>query len=293
MKGRIVAIKHMAVHDGDGIRTTLFLKGCPLRCRWCHNPESISPAPQLAYYPQKCIGCKSCVAMCAAHVMGKEGHVFLREKCTLCGKCEAICPGGAITYYGWEKDTEALLPLLLEDRPFYDSSGGGVTISGGEPLLQPEFTAEVLRKLKEAGVHTAVDTCGCVSPAAIEAVVPYTDVFLFDIKAASAALHKALTGSANHLILKNLRALVKRGAQVEVRVPYIPGMNDGELDAIASMLAGLPLRSVKILPYHHFAASKYHALGMRYTLPETSPPSAQALDKAVALFASKGIHATR
>lgn len=291
MKGRIVAIKRMAVHDGDGIRTTLFLKGCPLRCLWCHNPEGISPAPQLAYYPYKCIGCACCTEVCAAHVMGDDGHILLRGSCTLCGRCEEVCLGEALTYYGKEMETDALLPLLLEDRPFYSSTGGGVTLSGGEPLMQPTFAAELLHGLKEAGVHTAVDTCGCVPWAAIEAVMPYTDVFLYDVKAASARVHKALTGRPNQLIVKNLHALADGGAQVEVRVPYIPGMNDGELEAIASMLAGLPLRAVKILPYHHFAASKYDALGMQYGMPETAPPSAQAMERAVALFAAKGIHA--
>lgn len=292
MKGYIASVKRMAVHDGDGIRTTVFMKGCPLRCRWCHNPETLSRAPQTAYYAKKCLNCGACSQYCQANIMINGRHVYMRDKCTSCGRCERLCPGEAFTYYGRETDTEELLPQLLEDRLFYENSGGGVTISGGEPLMQPEFTVELLKRLKAEGIRTAVDTCGYVSPHILESAMPYTDVFLYDVKAADSKVHESLTGRSNELILDNLRLLTENGATVEVRVPLIPGMNDGEMDAVAELLAPLPVKSVKLLAYHHFAASKYEALGMHYNMPEsTVPPDEATMDKTVNCFRKKGVPA--
>lgn len=219
-------------------------------------------------------------------------HVYIREKCISCGRCEPVCPGEAFAYYGRETDVEEILPQLLEDRLFYEHSGGGVTISGGEPLMQPEFTIELLKRLKAEGIRTAVDTCGCVPRHVFERAMPYTDVFLYDVKAADSKVHESLTGRPNELILDNLRALAKAGAAIEVRVPLIPGMNDGEMDAIAKLLAPLPIKRVKLLAYHHFAASKYAALGMRYGMPEsTVSPDEDSMEKMVARFREKGISA--
>ena len=164
MKARIVDIKRMAVHDGPGIRTTLFFKGCPLHCLWCHNPESMPPAPQLAYYADKCVGCMSCVSVCpsGAHQNREGKHLYIHSFCSTCGACVSVCPAQALTLFGREASVDELLPLLLEDRIFYEGSGGGVTLSGGECLAQADFCTELLARLKEHGIHTAVDTCGFV-----------------------------------------------------------------------------------------------------------------------------------
>ena len=274
MKARIIEIKRFAVHDGDGIRTTLFLKGCSLKCVWCHNPEGIGFEPQLAYMPDKCIGCGACVAVCPAGAQSiKDGaHEFDRAKCVGCGKCESECLGNALKLYGKEMSVDEVLPLLVEDRAFYENSGGGVTLSGGECLCHYEFCAELLKKLKEQGIHTAVDTCGMVSRAAIDAVAPYTDVFLYDVKAVSPEVHASCTGHSNERIIENLRYIDSLGKSIEVRYPYVPDYNSGEVEKIGELLATLKnLTGVRVLAYHKYAGSKYESLGMESVLPENMP----------------------
>lgn len=274
MKAYISDIKRFAVHDGDGIRTTVFLKGCPLRCVWCHNPEGLSAVPQLAYYSEKCVGCGECTRVCPfeAHTMSEAGHIFHREKCTGCGTCEAVCFHNALKFYGREMTVDELLPLLLEDREFYENSNGGVTISGGECLVHPHFCAQLLKALKQENINTAVDTCGFVSRSSFELVIPYTDVFLYDIKAFEEAVHIRCTGQSNTLILENLKYLDSLGKKIEVRIPYVPGYNSGEIPKIAEFLSGLKnIIQVRILPYHNYAASKYDALGISHSLPKTIP----------------------
>jgi len=274
MKARVIEIKRFAVHDGDGIRTTLFLKGCPLACVWCHNPEGIGSAPQLAYMEDKCIGCGSCVSGCpsGAHSVKDGLHIFEREKCIGCGKCEEECPVNALKFYGREMSVEELLPLLTEDREFYENSGGGVTLSGGECLCHPDFCAELLARLKEQGIHTAVDTCGAVSREAIDKVMPYTDVFLYDVKAIDGGIHKKCTGRDNALILENLKYIDGCGKQIEVRYPYVPDYNSGEAEKIGEFLSGLKnLTAVRVLAYHKYAGSKYSSLDMENKLPARMP----------------------
>ena len=185
MKARIFEVKRFAVHDGDGIRTTVFFKGCPLKCVWCHNPEGISTKSELAYYAHKCIVCGECQNVCptGAHTIENGKHSFNREKCIICGKCTDVCLSDALILYGKEMTVEELLPVLLKDKDFYDNSGGGVTLSGGECLMQADFCAELLQMLKKEGINTAVDTCGYVPKESIDKVLPYTDTFLYDIKA--------------------------------------------------------------------------------------------------------------
>lgn len=265
MKAVISDIKRFAVHDGDGIRTTVFFKGCPLKCVWCHNPESIAFQPQIAFYENKCVGCGECK---------KEGFTT------------SACLGDARVLYGKEMAVEALLPLLLEDRDFYEASGGGVTLSGGECLCQADFCAELLQQLKKEGIHTAVDTCGFVSRESIDKVIPYTDIFLYDIKAMDRSVHIKCTGQSNKQILENLRHIDSLGKAIEVRIPFVPNYNDDQIEKIAAFLGTLKnVRAVKVLPYHSYAGSKYAALNMENTLPETLPTE-EAVKKAEALLAA-------
>ena len=286
MKARISDIKRFAVHDGPGIRTTVFLKGCTLKCVWCHNPEGISFRPRIAYYENKCIGCGECAAVCkhGAHTFTDGGHRYDRSSCALCGECAQHCLGAALTYFGKEVSADELLPALLEDRDFYETSGGGVTLSGGECLAQADFCAELLARLKAEGIHTAVDTCGSVPRENFDKVIPYTDIFLYDVKAFDEDVHIRCTGQSNRLILENLRYLDGLGRDIEIRIPYVPGYNDGQMEKIAAFLKTLQhVRGIKVLAYHNFAGSKYAALGMENTLPPVLPTEDE-IARAQALF---------
>ena len=274
MKAKIFEIKRFAVHDGDGIRTTVFFKGCPLKCVWCHNPEGIGFKPEIAYYAHKCIGCGECTLVCPsqAHKMSGGVHTFDRKLCIGCGKCKDACLGEALSFYGKEVTSDELLPTLLEDKDFYDSSNGGVTLSGGECLMQADFCAELLKKLKENGVSTAVDTCGYVSRETLDKVIPFTDIFLYDIKAIDEKVHIACTGHSNEKILENIKYLDEKGCKIEVRIPFVPEYNDAEIEKIAELLSTLKnVTKVRVLPYHNFAESKYKALGIDHSLPERIP----------------------
>lgn len=263
MTGKIFEIKRFAVHDGDGIRTTVFLKGCPLRCVWCHNPEGLVRETEEGFYAHKCIGCGACK---------KENFTA------------ADCPGEARVVFGRKVTVEELLPLLLEDKDFYASSGGGVTISGGECLVQADFCAALLKELKENGIHTAVDTCGFVSRSAFEKVMPYTDIFLYDLKAYDRETHIRCTGQPNDIILDNLRHLAACRKDVEIRIPYVPDYNAGEIPQMAEFLATLDnIAALRLLPYHNFAGSKYEALGIMNTLP-TRLPTEEELKEAKAIL---------
>ena len=266
MKATIFEIKRFAVHDGDGIRTTVFFKGCPLRCVWCHNPEGLSFEAQEAFYAHKCINCGKCK---------DEGFTVLD------------CLGEARVLYGKEITVDELLPLLLEDRDFYDNSGGGVTLSGGECLMQADFCANLLKKLKENGIHTAVDTCGFVSKEALDKVIPYTDIFLYDLKAYDEDVHIKCTGQSNKIILQNLLYLDSQGKDVEIRIPYVPNFNTDQIEKIADFLRPLKnIKAVRVLPYHNFVGSKYTALGMENNLPETLPTD-EEIKRAQRRFSSR------
>lgn len=279
MQGLITDIKRFAVHDGDGIRTTVFLKGCSLKCVWCHNPEGISPKPQIAFYSHKCASCGRCAELCGANSFENGKHIFDFDKCVLCGKCESACFNGAFKLYGKRVTVGEVLKIALEDKLFYDSSGGGVTLSGGECLLQPDFCAELLKALKENGINTAVDTCGNVSKEAIDKVLPYTDVFLYDVKAIDEDVHIKCTGFSNKLILDNLKYIDSLGKSLEIRIPFVPQFNDNQIEKIADYLKELKgITKVRVLPYHNFAGSKYKALGMKNTLPAVLPTDKEISD---------------
>ncbi|MBE5743141.1 MAG: glycyl-radical enzyme activating protein [Clostridiales bacterium] len=292
MKAKIFEIKRFAVHDGDGIRTTVFFKGCPLKCVWCHNPEGLCEKPELAYYEHKCISCGECLKVCPsnAHKIENGLHIFERDKCLACGKCESVCLGNALTLYGKEYTVSELVPILLKDKDFYDNSGGGVTLSGGECLLYADFCAELLKQLKERGVNTAVDTCGFVSKTALDKVIPYTDTFLYDIKAMSEERHEKSTGRSNKKIIENLLYLDNKGCKIEIRIPYVPNFNDLEIEGIGKFLSKLKnVTKVRVLSYHNFASSKYESLGIKNNLPNDLPSKTE-IDSAIKTLKSFGLN---
>lgn len=290
IKGRIFGIKRFEIHDGQGLRTTVFLQGCPLRCRWCHNPEGLEAKPLLAFHEMKCTRCGRCADVCPAHTVRDGVHTVDRSICRGCGKCTGVCAANALSVYGEEVTAAELLPRLLEDRVFFEAGGGGVTLSGGEPMMQTAFTLELLRMLRREGIHTALDTCGFAPRDAYEKVFPLVDQFLFDVKAYHSDVHERLTGQKNELILSNLLRLNEMGANIEIRVPYVPNMNDGEMEAIAAFLAPLSsVRAVKILGYHDFAADKYTSVGKRFTSTDAVVPSEEETERVRDMFRRAGL----
>lgn len=297
LTGTIFDIKRYALHDGPGIRTTVFFKGCPLACWWCHNPESQARYAELLFRASRCTRCGACVEVCPQEgIRVAEPFTMDRERCTRCGRCAEVCFSGARELVGREITVAALLREIERDTPFHDASGGGVTFSGGEPLLQPEFLAAALRACREREIHTAVDTCGYASWAAFEALLPDTRLFLYDLKVMDEARHRRFTGVSNAPILRNLRALSAHGAQVIVRVPLIPGVNDAaaDLQALGMFLAALPqVPSVELLGYHDIAGAKYDALDKRYLLADTQPPTPAALESAGCTLEACGVEVMR
>jgi len=286
MVGKIADIKRFAVHDGPGIRTTVFLKGCTLSCIWCHNPECIDPHPELAYYEQKCINCGECVKVCpsCANWIKQGIHVYDRSRCVATGACAEVCLGKALVFYGREMSVEEVMSIVLEDRLFYENSEGGMTLSGGEPLSQALFCKALLMRAKEEKLHTAVDTCGAVPWERIESVLPVTDLFLYDVKHMDSQKHKQYTGAGNELILDNLKHLSNKGAIIEIRIPLIPGINDDDanIDATGAFLGQLKgIQKVRVLPYHSYARSKYVALGKKDKMPHVDAPTDDKLDLVV------------
>ncbi len=251
MKGLISGIKRMEIHDGDGLRTTVFFKGCPLRCVWCHNPESISFKKQIAFFKEKCVLCNTC--------KGKRTEETVKS-----------CPTSALILYGEEYDVDSLVKEVTEDKRFFENSGGGVTLSGGECLAQPEFATAAAKRFHENGISVYIDTCGFASREVFQKIIPYTDKFLYDIKAVDSEVHKKCTGRDNSLILSNLNFLSENGCKTEIRYPLVMGYNDKECDKIGAFLKDMNgITKVKVLQYHNFAASRYDALGMENTLPKT------------------------
>lgn len=274
----IFAVKPFEIHDGDGIRTTVFFKGCSLRCRWCHNPESFESKAELAVEAALCTACGSCAAVCAAHTVCAGEHRFDRAQCTACGRCAAVCPRQALTLYGEERDADDLAEELLKDEIFFKGSGGGVTFSGGEPLLQIDLCVALAQRLKARGVTLAIDTCGEVPRRHLERIAPFADQFLWDIKAVDEAVHIVCTGVSNRRILENLRFADSLSIPIEIRYPYVPTMNDGEWEAVAQFVNGLHnVTALRVLPYHNYAAVKYAALGRDAPLSDVPIPTAEEI----------------
>ena len=272
MYGLITDIKRMAVHDGRGIRTTVFFKGCPLKCVWCHNPEGMSSEKEIAYFEEKCMRCGRCAKICSVHRFDGNMHTIDKSRCDCCGKCAAGCENDAIKIYGRKIDDTELVKIMSEDKVFYEESDGGVTLSGGECLAQPRFAEEVLKGLKKNGINTAVDTCGFVKWEVLERIMKYTDTFLYDMKAFNEETHIKCTGVSNTLIKQNLIRLGENGAETEIRIPYVPGYNSDETELIAEFLSGIKgITGVRLLPYHNLSQSKYSALGRAAELPACLP----------------------
>lgn len=281
-RGIVFDIKRFSIHDGPGIRTTVFFKGCPLRCWWCHNPESQVHEPEMMFHGNRCVGCGACVDVCPQGAISLQGDVAATdaEKCVLCGTCAEVCYADAREIVGREMTAEDVAAEIERDVPFYDESGGGATISGGEPLLQVGFLRAVLRACKEREIHTALDTCGFAPWEALESVRGLVDLFLYDLKLMDDARHRAFTGASNEPILGNLRALAERGHAIALRVPLVPGINDDEenIRRIAVFAAALPrLQRVDVLPYHRAGTDKYSRMHRAYRLPEARPPSQEKI----------------
>lgn len=264
LSATIFDIQRGSYVDGPGIRTTVFMKGCNLGCAWCHNPESQNAKPQRMFYKNKCVLCGKCVTVCPSGALTFDnGPVPDPEKCTLCGKCALWCPADAISVCGKTMDTETVFREVRKDKAFYETSGGGVTVSGGECMLYPDFVAELLDKCKKDGIGTAVDTAGNVPFGSLEKVIPFTDIFLYDIKCVTPDVHKKFTGVVNNRILDNYKLLISLGKRVIVRVPMTVecNANNEEFPKIAAFLNEYKPEKVELLPYHALGENKYRAIG--------------------------------
>jgi pyruvate formate lyase activating enzyme len=281
LPGTIFAIKRYALHDGPDLRVTVFLKGCPLSCRWCHNPEGLHISTTMLTVPGKCVGCGECVTACPQGALfpGSGGMIREQEACTVCGLCAEVCPALAHECVGIKRSVEDVMAEIEKEIPFFAGGTGGVTFSGGEPLAQPDFLEALLLACGNLDLHRAVDTSGFASPETIARMVPHTELFLFDIKHMDPAAHRRATGVDNALILSNLRLLAGSGARVGLRLPLIPGINDDSSNIRATGLfaASLPdIRDIDVLPYHACGQGKYDKLGLPY--PGVDIPSSEAGD---------------
>jgi pyruvate formate lyase activating enzyme len=296
----IFDIRRYSINDGPGIRITLFMKGCPLCCAWCHNPESQSPEVQKLYTASKCIGAQDCIEICPenALIFTPGGIVTDGEQCTLCGLCADACPSKAIEMSGKLYSTAELLNIIERERVHIDQSGGGVTFSGGEPLMHPEFLLEMLKACGQKGLHRTVDTSGFANTKTLLELAKHTDLFLYDLKMMDAVEHKKWTGVDNRLILKNLRILAESGANINIRIPLIKNVNTDEQEMLrmADFVSKLPKKIsdseitepgkpvVNLLPYHNIAKGKYQKLEIPYNEGEMSEPTEDEIERAVKIF---------
>lgn len=278
-QGTIFNIQHYTIHDGPGIRTEIFLKGCPLSCKWCGNPEGRSLEPQPGFFSSRCIGNDKC-GLCKEACGHEDGLHFEdkltsinRDLCIGCMKCAEVCPADAIKAWGWKMDEGQVMDIIRRDISYYESSGGGVTISGGEPLIQPEFTKAILKCCREEGIHTCLESTFCADWRIIEDVIPYADMLITDIKHMDAEIHKKYTGVSNKRILENLSQLSKLDKPIIIRVPVIPGVNDDKenmeatADFILSQMDG-HVEQLQLLPFMRLGEEKYRSLGMDYPMKE-------------------------
>jgi len=283
---KIFNIQHYSVHDGPGIRTTVFFKGCPLKCQWCSNPESQASFSEIGLIKKLCNLCGRCVEACPADAIHiDKGKVKIqRERCQKCGhrECIAVCYPGALKLVGQDMSLAEVLNEVKKDRIFYSDSEGGVTLSGGEPLNQPDFTVTFLKRCREVGLHTCLDTSGLANPRVLKEAAKYTDLFLYDLKHMDPEAHRRWTGAANHPILENARLVAAEGIPMIIRVTTVPGINDsvedvGHMAAFARDLGNVT--RLDLLPYHRLGTGKYKMLGRRYSLSRLKPPDREAVEK--------------
>lgn len=281
-QGIIFDISRFCLNDGPGIRTTVFLKGCPLHCLWCHNPESQNCRPEIMYSKNACINCGRCVDVCSnrCHSLNKE-HIFMRNSCKSCGECVEVCPTGALRKAGYLCTPEEIMQEVVRDRIYYEESGGGLTVSGGEPMQQIDFLEELLTIAKQEGIHTCIETCGYAPKEAFERIVPLTDCFLFDWKESNPDLHKKFTGVDNRIILENLKFLNEKQAEIVLRVPLIPNYNDRQehIEGIARLANTYKsIKSIEIMPYHPLGIGKAEELGKNKSVFSSFIPNSEKLE---------------
>jgi len=289
--GLVFDVQRYSLHDGPGIRTTVFLKGCPLRCSWCHNPESLNAAPELRVFGSRCIRCESCRDACPLHE-ATPGELPDPRVCLACGACSGACPTRAREIIGRETTVGGLMAVLDADRLFYDESGGGVTFSGGEPLRQWQFLLRCLEAARARGYHAAVDTSGYATERVMRRVASLTDLFLYDLKSLDPARHLRFTGVRLAPILRNLRALDEAGATVWIRMPLVPGHNDdtANLEAVGRFVSGLSrTRRIHVLPYHRLASAKYDRMGLDNPMVEIPSPAPADVERAVEVLRGFGL----
>lgn len=288
MKGLLTEIQRFSLNDGPGIRTTVFFKGCNMRCQWCHNPETLSPAPQILYYQENCISCLKCTDVCPSHAQsvktdhnGIKGHVFIRDLCTGCGACAEICFPKAMVLSGKKYTVDEVMSQIMQDIDYYKNSQGGVTLSGGEVFLQPQFAKELLIACKEKGIHTAVESNFLTSWEIISELLPYIDLVMVDIKHSDDQIHKSVTGVGNQDILANIKRLSEDGTPFIVRTPVIPGVNDTaeEIENIVRLICKLPnMMYYELLNYNPLGENKYVSLSMEYRFTNTKPLSESKME---------------
>lgn len=295
--GVIFDIKKYAIHDGPGIRTTVFFKGCPLACSWCHNPEGMAATTQRIYRAERCIGCGECIQICSRKAIRRTaaGMIADPSKCELCRACADHCPAEAVEFVGRQVKVAEVIGQIEKDLAFYDASKGGVTFSGGEPLMQPEFLLELLGACGDLDLHRTVDTTGYADERLLLQVARKTDLFLYDLKLMDAEEHLKYTGVSNERILSNLRRLAQCDVRIQVRVPLIPGINsDAEnIDKTAEFLNSIRgIEQVSLLPFHNSARAKYGRLGLQWTLSQIEPPTAELLQSIAARLKKSGLKIT-
>ncbi len=284
IRGMIFDIERFAVHDGPGIRTVVFLKGCPLRCLWCHNPESIRKMQELFFFESRCIDCGNCFEVCAtgAHKISNGEHIIDRALCNVCGRCARVCDAEALTIVGKRMTVGEVITEVEKDRTFYETSGGGVTLSGGEPAYQKEFSLALLKECKEGDLHTVIDTSGYVREGILKGLLEYVDLVLYDLKCLDPDKHLKFTGVPNELILNNAKVITDIGKAVIFRAPIVPGYNDSDEDIrrlgeFVENLKGDP--KIELLPYHRLAEDKYRRLGRPYPLKGLLSPKKEHMEK--------------